>query len=843
MAKATARTAKRAPQRTLHLICNAHLDPVWMWEWEEGAAEAISTFRVAADLCEKFPGFVFNHNEAVLYRWIEEYEPALFKRIQKLVKQGRWNIMGGWYLQPDCNMPSGESFVRQILIGKRYFAEKFGVDVTSAMNFDPFGHNRGLPQILAKSGFDSYLFCRPSQAECELPGNQFHWVGLDGSRVLACRSLEGYNSPLGKAHEKVANWLKNNADKEFGHVLWGVGDHGGGPSLVDLQRLNELIRTHKDIRVTHTTPQKYFSELARHASSLPEYHKGLNPWAVGCYTSQIRLKQRHRELENELYRIEKMACLAAAQELIAYPAEEIAEATRDLLFAQFHDILPGSSIQAVEETSLRLMAHGLEILSRVRARAFFALSRGQAKAKDGEIPILVFNPLPHAVEAEIECEFSLADQNWSGSFTQPKIYCGGKAVPTQCEKEASNIPLDWRKRVVFRARLEASSMNRFDCRLEALAAKPAPEIAPRSGVIELNNGALDIAINTATGLIDRYRVGGIDVVAAKAFCPLVISDSVDPWGMTVRSFRTVLGPFTLMKPERAARFAGVQGKTLAPVRVIEDGPVRTVVEALFEFGDSAICQRYLVPKQGSELTVDLRVHWNEKDRMLKLSVPLPVSEHAYVGQVAYGRDELPINGDEAVAQKWVAVVDNARHVALTCINDGTYGSDCTPEELRLSLLRSPAYTAHPIHDRPMLPQDQYSPRSDQGERRFRFWFNGGPVRGRLDAVDAEAAAHNERPYALSFFPSGAGKKPLSGIAIDEPSVQLGCCKRAEDGKGLILRLFEPTGHKQSATVSIPFLKMKIPVALTPFEILSLRIDPKRRKAIPCDLIERPLKRS
>jgi alpha-mannosidase len=132
-----------------HLVCNAHLDPVWLWEWEEGAAAAISTFRTAADLCEEFEGFIFNHNEALLYRWVEEYEPALFKRIQGLVKAGKWHIMGGWYLQPDCNMPSGEAFVRQALLGPCYFQEKFGARPTTAINFDPFGHSRGLVQILA----------------------------------------------------------------------------------------------------------------------------------------------------------------------------------------------------------------------------------------------------------------------------------------------------------------------------------------------------------------------------------------------------------------------------------------------------------------------------------------------------------------------------------------------------------------------------------------------------------------------------------------------------------------------------------------------------------------------
>ena len=164
-------------RRRLHLVCNAHLDPIWLWEWEEGAAEAISTFRVAADFCDEFPGFVFNHNEVILYKWIEEYEPGLFRRIQRLVRQGKWNIMGGWWVQPDCNMPSGESFIRQGLLGKAYFREKFGVDVTTAINFDSFGHTRGLAQILAKSGYDSYLFMRPDRGVCKMESNEFVWVG------------------------------------------------------------------------------------------------------------------------------------------------------------------------------------------------------------------------------------------------------------------------------------------------------------------------------------------------------------------------------------------------------------------------------------------------------------------------------------------------------------------------------------------------------------------------------------------------------------------------------------------------------------------------------------------
>ena len=148
-------------KRKIHLVSNAHLDPVWLWEWQEGAGEALSTFRQAAEFCEKKKGYIFCHNEAVLYEWVEEHEPALFRRIRRLVREGKWHVMGGWYVQPDCNMPSGESFVRQILLGRSYFGKKLGVAPRTAVNLDPFGHTRGLVQILAKSGYTAYLCCRP----------------------------------------------------------------------------------------------------------------------------------------------------------------------------------------------------------------------------------------------------------------------------------------------------------------------------------------------------------------------------------------------------------------------------------------------------------------------------------------------------------------------------------------------------------------------------------------------------------------------------------------------------------------------------------------------------------
>ena len=225
--------------KKLHLISNAHLDPIWQWEWEEGAAAAMSTFRCAARFCREFDGYIFCHNESLIYRWVEEYEPALFTEIQELVKLGKWHIMGGWHVQPDCNLPSGEGFARQVTEGRRYFAEKFGKEPTTAINFDPFGHTRGLVQIMAKSGYDSYLFCRPDPGNCALPAETFTWVGYDGSTVVGQRAAEGYGSSLGRAMEKIRSLENRDVGNGLGFALWGVGNHGGGPSREDIRAINE----------------------------------------------------------------------------------------------------------------------------------------------------------------------------------------------------------------------------------------------------------------------------------------------------------------------------------------------------------------------------------------------------------------------------------------------------------------------------------------------------------------------------------------------------------------------------------------------------------------------------
>ena len=828
-------------RKKIHLVSNAHLDPVWLWEWEEGAGETLSTFRQAAEFCEHYRGYIFCHNEAVLYQWVEEYEPALFKRIQKLVRAGKWHIMGGWYLQPDCNMPSGESFVRQIILGKRYFREKFGVEPKTAVNLDPFGHTRGLVQILAKSGYSAYLCCRPSDGWCPLPGDEFVWVGYDGSEVLANRASAHYCSIGGKERERLEEWLAKNPAKDLIIHLWGIGNHGGGPSRKDLGDLESLKAERPDLEIVHSTPDAYFEELEAMRSCLPRRAKDINPWAVGCYTSMSRVKQGHRRLENELFSAEKMITAAWSQGLMRYPQDDLRRVMEDLALTEFHDILPGSAIPAGEEAAVRQVDHGLEILARLKARAFFALTSGEPKAAAGEMPFFVYNPHPFAVRAIVECEFEPWEPNYAkADFWNPRLSASGKGLASQVEKEASNLSLEWRKKVVFEAELRPSRMNRFDCRLEPVAARPKPAVREEDGSVTVRTADLTAAVNARTGLLDRYEVKGVNYLKEGSFRPLVVQDNADPWGMKVRSFRNLAGEFRLATPEEAAAFSGFAGGLVPPVTVIEDGGVRTVIEAVLSFGRSTAALRYKVPKRGTELECEVRVFWAEKDRMLKLSLPSLLRAPRFMGQVAFGADELPSNGDEAVAQKWLALLSEKDGAAFTVVNDCIYGSDFCDRELRLSLLRSPAYSADTWEDRLVVAEDRFIPRQDQGERLFHFWINGGPLDERLERIDREALVRNERPYVLPFCPAGQGKKTRAGVIVDGPAVEVTAFKKSEDGNDIVIRLFEPTGKPRTTTLRLPASGISKKVRLGGFEVRTLRFNPRSKKWVDADLIERRL---
>lgn len=810
-------------KKKVHLIANAHLDPVWLWKWEEGCTEALSTFLTAADFIEEYEEFRFNHNEAILYEWVKENNSELFQKIREQVKNKKWEIIGGWYLQPDCNMPAGESIVRNILYGRKFFKENFNVSPATAVNFDSFGHSLGLVQILKQAGFDHYMVYRPGRHIYDFPDGDFIWEGLGGHEVVVHRSDEGYNSVWGQAAKELLAFLDRRQEEEVTLFLWGVGDHGGGPTREDLDNFRELIEA-SDYEIIHSTPDTYFEELNQTGKKLPRYNKGMNPVAEGCYTSQVRVKQKHRLLENEIYTAEKMVSAASLLYGREYREENFREAIKALIFSEFHDALPGSGTKLVEEDTLRLLDYGLELMSREKLYAAIALASGEEKVIHGTSVILFYNPHPYDITGVFECEVSLPKQNWDKTFMYPKVMFNGEEIPTQGEKESSNFGIDWRKKVVVHGTLKASSMNRMDVYFHPLDKRPEFDEIVSKKFYEFDNGEMKVRINTKTGLVDEYTVKGKAYLTKDSFSLVMKDDTYNPWGIGTGEAACERS-FQLLLPHEGSYFSGLNREVIPSVRVIEDGEVRTVIEAVFGLHDSYAYIRYKLPKKGTAFEVEVLVQFNEKEQSLKLLLQSTAGENSSLsGQIMFGKEELKQEGREVVAQKWVMVTEKALEQSLLVLNQGTYGLSYDRGTLGLTLLRSAGYSAADGSTGKALCEKQYGPRMEQGERSYSFMIDAGAKEEMEQNADNKALVYNEKPYGFAYCPPGTGEKKDAFILIDNPMVVVSAIKKAENSSDFILRVYESCGKSQEAVVELKELGITQRISLIPNEIKTYIID-------------------
>ena len=802
--KSISMSMDQKPKR--HLICNAHIDPIWQWDWPEGVSATLSTFYSAANLCDKFD-YIFCHNEVTVYKYVEEYAPELFAKIQELVKLGKWHIMGGWYLQPDCNMPSGESFVRQIREGQKYFKEKFGVCPTTAVNFDPFGHTVGLVQIVKKCGQDSYIFMRPYPRELELPSEQFIWRGLDGSEIKGARSIGGYNTGLGQSAQVIRERAEAQSFDD-GVVLWGVGNHGGGPSKKDLEDIERELLPDTQFTYLHSIPEIFFAAI----SPTCVVDKSLHISMPGCYTSMHRVKKLHAQLENEIFTAEKMATVAyMSGALDEYPESELDGAVEDLMNAEFHDVLPGSSVQCAEDAGLRLLNHGMLQAEKVKIRSYFALSAEQPVAKDGEFPIVVFNAHPYDVCDNVECEFMLADQNWSDHYRSHITVVDeqGNKVPYQVIKEESNLNLDWRKRIIFEAKLKPLKLTRYSVYVDFTESQTSKRI----GSLTFDNGRKHVSIDENTGLLRSYKINGVEYVK-DGFALCCFDDNADPWGMGSHQLAR-LGinerNFKLSaKPDGA--FKGMKS-----VQVIEDGDIYLGIEAFFECDNTRARILYKIYKNNDDVDVDVTLYMGDIDRIIKLKMPIE-ADGALIGQTAFGTDTLFMDARENVAHRFVAL--DTTDVCVALLNKGVYGSHYENGSLYMSLVRGVTYCAHPIEPRELIPSDKFTKKVDQGENNYSFRLTVAP----RDLLERKTAEFVGKPFALNIFPIPAtvkDKKPFD-VMIGDDVVSLSALKKMDGAQAVVMRLLNNTPNAVSTYVEVN--SSRLPLEFGKYEVKTVIFD-------------------
>lgn len=790
-------------RKTLHMIGNAHLDPVWFWRWQEGFQEVKATFRSVLDRMKEYDDFFFTGSSAAYYAWIEENEPEMFEEIRARVREGRWSIVGGWWIQPDCNIPGGESFVRQGLYGQRYFKEKFGVTASTGYNVDSFGHNGTLPQILKKSGMDRYVFMRPGRHEKGIERADFWWRANDGSKVQAFRIPFEYCTWPKEIREHVlrcAGEIKEDAGILM--CFYGVGNHGGGPTRQNIDSIHAMNEEEGMPKLLLSTPDRYFDALCAAGGSPVTVSGDLLHHASGCYSAHSGVKRLNRQAENRLTAAEKLSAAAGIWADRKYPLQEYTRAWKEVLFNQFHDILAGTCVEAAYEDAAESYGEALNIAAKEMNRAVQALSwRVDIPMEEGMKPIVVFNPNAFAETFEIEIE-SAAPEEGTVLLDEEDAQ-----LPVQCvQSQASS---NGRVRLTFAAKLPPLGYRTFRLARREQARRFAEVEATD---VTAENRWFKVAFDRKTGAIASLtrKDDQTEYFSGPAALPTVIEDKSDTWSHGVRIFNKVRGVFTPVS-----------------VKKIESGPVKAVIRVTSGYGASRIVQDFSIYRELDYIRVQTMVDWHEKHSMLKLVFPMNMNYLRATWETPYGTAQREPDGEEYPVQSFLDVEGAAPGLetmihGISFLNDGKSSASIAGKEVGLTVLRSPIYANHEPYEPKEGMEYVYL---DQGVQRFEYVIY--PHRGSWENARTArlGRALNEKPAALfETYHRGVLPQSASLVQVDRENVLLTVVKGAEDGSGdWILRLVETAGRACRAQVRMEALGRSFVLPFAPFEIKTVRV--------------------
>ncbi len=782
------------------MIANAHIDPVWLWVWQDGLEVARSTCLDAVDLLRKYPRYTFTRSSAAVYRWIEQTDPDLFEEITRLVKEDRWNIVNGWWVQPDCNIPCGESLVRQGLYGQLYFEEKFGKRAKVGFNVDTFGHCISLPQILRKCGLNSYVFHRPGSHEKKLSNDLFNWESPDGSRVLAAR-IDGYGAGSMEDLEKKLSKARERSRKSGMDTMcfYGHGDHGGGPVEEMVQEIQELSETREDASIEFSTPERFFDSVWDASEELPVLQDELQHHSRGCYTVVSEIKRMNRELEILLLNAEKFCALCSLLYGAEYPREILRESWHTLLFHQFHDVLAGTSIRpAYDDAMNRLKAAQIAARSRMEMAIETLSSRINTAAREGH-QILVINPAYYEREDQIEFQETLdTDSGLKVIDDEDRIH----EVQVLSSRE-----IEGRKRVrgIFTAELPPAGYRVFWIRKGDAVKKSGLETPDT----RISNSRYLLKVDPQTGFLTSI----VEVESGREYLngpcrPLILRDESDTWSHDVDGYRDEIGSFQMRGSPR-----------------VKSGQVRSLITTDFKYEDSSLTLKYELNGDSPVIYCRMDLDWHEKHKMLKMSIPIATSRPRALYEVPYATVERPTNGEEEPGQRWVDVIgsgDDGSEKSLLVLNDSKYGFDVLDSEIRVSIVRSPVYAFH--RPRKVDPDKTYL-YTDQGKHELDL---GLVPHGRMEIYTkfSLAEAFNNRPF-LAFSNKHQGELPTSAslISAEPRNLAITAFKISERDERGIVRVFESSGQKTSGMIRLPLIDVKIPVQLDPWEVKTYAFSP------------------
>ena len=762
-------------------VGHAHIDVAWLWTLGQTVRKSGRTFSNVLRLMEQFPEYKFSQSQAQLYKYTEEYYPDIFKQITDRVREGRWEPMGGTWVEPDCNAIGAESLARQFLLGRTYFRQHFGeVDTPVLWLPDTFGYSWALPQLIKQAGMKYFITHKMSWNQYnQMPYQFLWWQGLDGTRILTHflttpEKMTGlplattYNGDL-SARQIFGTWDNFRQKETYNELItaYGYGDGGGGPTREMLENIEHLAHHPGAPRVRPGTVREFMERVETEiADHLPvwngefylEYHRG-------TFTGQARTKRRNRKSEFLLHDAEFLASWAAMLTSYKYPTADVYKAWELICLNQFHDILPGSSIGAVYEDNARDFAVILGIGEKIREEAINAL----ASQFPANTAVLVVNPTSFGGR-----RIGLLDGNLDGNTHLSDSH--GNPLTTQAVDDGTLVELPEIAPYAIVVLSEASGASP--------AAQASLSASQQGGVTILENSLLRVEIN-ADGDITRIydKQAGREVLSenAQANNLLVFEDrplNFDAWDIDI------------FYEDRTEKVGGVESITIT-----EQGALRVALEIKRNYRSSKIHQKIYLYANSKRIDFDTWIDWHEHHTLLKVAFPVNVMSPVATYDVQWGNVQRPTHRNtswdwarfETCAQKWADLSEGNYGVAL--LNDCKYGYDILDNVMRLTLLTSAT---------------DPDPSADQGEHSMVYSLLPHVGDWRDEVIPAAYDLND--PIILRRIKGTASSDPAlcSLVSVSLPNVVIETIKRAEDGNGIIVRLYEDQRNRGAFKLTTGF---------------------------------------
>ena len=788
-------------QVTLHLTGNSHIDAAWLWPWTETVDVVKRTFGTALQLMYEYPQYTYSQSAAAYNEWLADKYPDMNAEIARRVKEGRWEIVGGMWVEPDLNMPDGESLVRQLLVGKRWFKQNYGVDVRIGWNPDSFGYTWQLPQIYKKSGVDYFVTQKMAWNDTnQLPFKFFWWQSPDGSKVLAYFPHDYANDNLNPVRlardftiaQKQATGLPGIMD------LYGVGDHGGGPTRAILDEgFHWAGPGHVGPKIEFGTAQPHFTELEKQIApdspvwdyksiakgytappavagkvNIPtwksemyfEYHRGV-------MTTQANHKRNMRESEVEVLDAEKWSSLAWLDGK-AYPGKELTEDWKKVLFNQFHDLAAGSGIGVIYKDAQKDYDVVRYSTNEISSGALQTVDE-RVNTGGAGIPVVVYNPLGWERSGEVTAHVQGGKPGTASGAQIEESTTDEKTGVSDVRLHVLGVPALGYKVVWIGAGKQAKQGAESDAQ--------ATESAT---AITLENGALRFGVDKQSGCVTSLfdKRTKFELLASGA-CGNQLQffkdtpKDYDAWNVDPGTFE--VAPAVIDHAD-----------SVELVKTAEPG-----IRVTRHWQGSKFVQTFSLSADGDMVNVDNEIDWHESHILLKAAFPLAATSDFATYEIPYGAIDRPTTRNnswekaqfEVPAMRWADLGDG-KH-GLSVINDTKYGYDAVGNLLRLTLLRSPKWP---------------DPDADMGHHHFHYALY--PHAGTWK--DALTVRHGyEYSYPLTAVVTTAHAGALSAshsfASVGPENVVLTAVKKAEDAKGLIFRVYEWAGKDSVAEFHVP----------------------------------------